>query len=159
MWPTTTTSLISISSVTIDELLFGELLHGTGFNRSVRLNWSNGGESPTRSTRSLVFDWRDVSFGNPINSGTSRYSFESFRSVDGVFEWSSIDWSKFVFGHISELIFTFGICERSRIMFVDVFHVCGIDNLSISFFFSSGIFFSEFGFVTFKSLLLRGWRV
>jgi len=106
---TSVTSLISIRSRAIDELLFREISECTLTYGIPGFTSSDGGESPARSTLSLVFNFLDFSFGNPIDISDKFVGFVSnnFFSFCG-FE-SKIDGFEFFIGQISEEVDGLGI--------------------------------------------------
>jgi len=121
-----------------------------GFERFTR---SDGGESPARSTLSLVFNSLDFSFGNPIDisNGWRGIGIYDVVSLSG-FE-TKIDVSEFCVGQVSEEVDGSGVgLGFVSVVFVDVFFVDHEDGSSVSFFFSCGIDFSVGSFELFEAV-------
>lgn len=95
---------------TINELLLGESGENVGFQESVSLNDGNGGESPTRSTRLLVWSCIDGSGSSPVDSGIE--TIEIGRLIDlrigvaNIVIDSKESFNEFLIGHIHELVFS-----------------------------------------------------
>jgi len=66
VFPSSETSRVSLVDITRNELLFGHSSEGSDFHEFGRFTSSGGGESPARSTRSLVFNSRDGTSIDPV---------------------------------------------------------------------------------------------
>jgi len=98
-------------------------------NEFSRFRSGGGGESPARSTLSLIFNVLNSSFGNPIDGSEVFFSFfwEFFVFSSGI-RCHEVNSFEFCFGKIGELVFTLSISDSgSSIVFFNGFHVGVID--------------------------------
>jgi len=91
---------------TRDEFLFRERSNSTSIDSFKWFGCTDNGESPARSTWSLIFNGTDFSGCYPIN-----VSYERFIGMNGCSRWfdgfeSKESWCEFFFGIVSELVFS-----------------------------------------------------
>jgi len=107
---TSVTSLTCAGQVwqgtTRDEFLFREISNSTSTDSFKWFGWSDGGESPARSTLSLIFNGSNFSGCYPIDRFDESFiGMNGCSSGFGLFE-SKEDWSEFFFGIVRELVFS-----------------------------------------------------
>lgn len=104
--PSTVTTVVSLSSGAINQLLFRQRGQWVTSNFVGGFNRGDSGESPTGTTLSLVLDWVNSSLSSPINTFTLGKSVfeEHFVSLSSSERVTGVLGQEFFLGEVRELV-------------------------------------------------------
>jgi hypothetical protein len=126
------TSLVSLSSGAIHQVLFGQRNEALGGKEVATFGRTGGGERPARSALFLVLNGSNGALGSPIKrNGESRRSRMSNVDLGGNISSAKIDSGKFISGEVSKLVHGNGESLSGLVVSLNEVHVRFEDSISV----------------------------